>query len=556
MRHSRLLLLLLTLACSPVPAPRTAPATPRAPAPTATAAAGRVVLLSFDGLSADGLAKHLPLPGFDQLRQSGAAARVVPVNPTATSSTHASILTGAEPQRHGIVANRFHLPGTPPEATARGLEVELDAETLVEAARRQGKRVGAVPFPTVDGRSGTRRADFGFAWTRATIPPRTVTLTRTDFHREWVPPTWTGPASRRPSFSPVMRARLEWVAGKRLRTDVDVIAYDTTDDRSENYDSYFAEVDGREVTPDANGWFAVARQGPAGLFGSWSKFLRTTGSLDVTLYQGAISRTNAWPDSYRTMLDAEAGFWPGPPDETSDIDPETFAQQIARLAGFLTRAQTLTIERMEFDLLLAYQPQVDEAAHNFLGYDDQVVAAAYAAADRAVQGIGALLDPARDAFVVTGDHGYAPIEREIRMNRLLADLGYAPRWRAYASGNVAQLYRFAEPDDSAELGRRLRESGLFERVDARQPGWHRHSGDLVVWAAPGTVLSPAGDGPVAAEPDAYAQHGALNRHRELHTVLLASGRGVPAGSFADLPQTSVARFVAALLSIQPPSAAQ
>ncbi len=556
MTRSRLPLFLLaaTLACAPAtpPAPRLGPP----PQLTATTTARRVVLLSFDGLGADALAAQTGLPSFEALVRDGAAARSVPVNPTLTSSTHVSILTGADPQRHGIVSNRFHLAGTPPETTARGMDTAIDVETLVTAARRQGKRVGAVTFPTIDATAPERTADFGIVWKASLTQGKVITLTRADFRRDWVPPTWSRQPQRRSSFSPIMRARIEWVAPKVVRADVDLVAYDTTDDARENYDTYRVETSDREIAPDARGWFAIAKQTPTGVAGSWSKLVDTRPSLDVTLYWGAISRTYAYPDSYRTMLDREVGFWPGPPDDMADIDAATFAQQIDRFADYFTRAQTLTIQTVPFDLLLAYQPQVDEAQHNFLGYDAAVIRDAFATADRAVQVIRASLDPTQDTLVVTGDHGLVGFDREVRMNRLLEERGLAPRWRAYASGSVAHLYRFGGNDDGRSVAELLRATGFFESVEVKNTASHRNAGDVIATAFPNIELSASAEAPVVAEPESYGHHGALNTHRELHTVLFAAGAGVPRGSFGEIPQTKIARFVSQLLGIQPPSAAE
>src|SRR4051794_39082706 len=132
----RLLLLVLFVSCTSAPSPRVAPTAP--PKLTATGTAQRVVLISFDGLGADALAGQTDLPAFEHLATYGASARVIPVNPTLTSSTHTSLLTGADPQRTGVVSNRFHLPGTPVDTIARGMQTDVDVETLVEAARRQG----------------------------------------------------------------------------------------------------------------------------------------------------------------------------------------------------------------------------------------------------------------------------------------------------------------------------------------------------------------------------------------------------------------------------------
>lgn len=538
-----LLLLFSLLACAPAtpPAPRVVPAAP--PQLTATARPHRVVLMSFDGLGADALAAQTELPTFAHLASTAATARVIPVSPTLTSSTHVTILTGADPQQHGIVSNWFHARGAPPAQVARGLETEIGVETIVEAARRQGKRVGAVLFPTVDATTARRTADFGLVWTNSVTEGRIVKLTRTDFRREWVPPTWTERPQRRRSFSPVMRARVEWSVSRELRADVDVVALDTTDDRVENYDAYVVESDDRELPLD-RGWFAVTRQG----HGSWSKILDAD-ALNVTLYWGAISRTNAYPETFRTLLDEEIGFWPGNPDEKADIDPNTFAEQIERLSDFLARAQALAVQRMEFDLLLAYQPVIDQTLHNFLGYDDAIVHRAYVAADRAAAMVGSQLDGNRDAFLVVGDHGLTPITREIHLGVFLAQQGFAPRWRVFTANHVASFYRFEEPDDSDALVTALQGTGWFESIAKKTAAAHRNSGDVVAIAFPPIGFTASANPPLEDKPHAYGHHGALNTHRELHTVLFASGFGVPRGNLGEIPQTRIAPFVAQLLGI-------
>ena len=507
------------------------------------------MLISFDGMGADALARQPRLPAFEQLAADGISARVIPVNPTLTSSTHVTILTGADPQRHGIVSNRFHHPGTPAEQTAMGMETDSGVETLVEIAQRNGKRVGAM-FPTIDAKTPRRTADFGVAWTTSLTRPRIVTLTRSDFKREWVPPTWTSPPQRRRSFSPIMRARLEWSAPP-LRNDVDLVAYDTTDDRVENYDAYFIENDERELVPDARGWFAIAKQATNGVYGSWSKILGTTRSLDVKLYWGAISRTDAYPDSYRAMLDVEVGFWPGVPDENSGVDAATFIEQMERLADFYTRAQTLTIQRMPFDLLLAYQPQIDESQHEWLGKPEaeRVIRAAFVATDRAIHTLRSALDPTRDTLIVTGDHGLVPTERQIAINRLLREHGFAPRWRAYPSSSVAHIYRFSGADDSDALVAMLTATRYFEKVEKKTAVSHRHSGDVIAWSWPNTAMVAPDDAPLDSTPEPHGQHGALNTNRELHTALFAVGAGAPHAEIGEIEQTEIAAFVKALLGV-------
>jgi hypothetical protein len=544
--------LILCFSCAPAKSPAVAPPAP-SPQLSATGVAQRVVLLSFDGLGADALAAQGGLTAFDHLATHGATARVIPVNPTVTSSTHTAILTGRDPQRSGVVSNRFHAPGTPMEAIAKGMDADIDVETLVDAARKQGKRVGAVSFPTVDARTPKRTADFGVVWSEPAVPARLVRLTRPNFTREWVPPTWTSRPQRHVSYSPVMRSRFEWSAPGEVRLDVDLVAYDTTDDSRENYDSYTIEAGDREIVPDSHGWFAISARGPDGLYGSWSK-LFVEQPLGVTVYWGAISHTNAYPAEYRAMLDDEVGFYPGAPDERSPIDPETFSEQVVRVADFMTRMQTATIRRMQFDLLLAYQPEIDAASHKYLGTREgtAVIREAFAAANRAVAGIGGILDVSRDALIVTGDHGFSQSLREVRLNRMLADAGLGARWHAYVSGSVAHLYRFDTTDDSDTVVKLLTATGLFEQIEKKTSSMHRNSGDIVAYAQSDIDLSASSEPPAIAPPMSNGHHGGLNTHRELHTALFAAGAGVPSGALGEIPQTAIAPFVAQLLGIRAP----
>lgn len=566
-------------------APRTAgPRTAAAPRFAPAATASRVVLLSFDGLGADELQAFGAGETFTRLAAEGTRVeRVTPITPSVTASTHTAILTGTTPERSGIVANKFHLPGTAPDVTAAGLEADIDTETIVEAARRQGKRVGTIAFPTLDASTPRRTADWGLIFRRPLTSSRLIKLTRRDFHAEWVPPSWGAPpAPRHPSFSPVLRARLDWTATPRVRQDVDLVAYDTTDDHAENYDTFFVETPAGETAVDARGWFPVAKQTEEGLYGSWEKVLRRDPALaNVTIYWGVIARNDAYPESFRRLLDDEAGFWPGQPDEVSaamtldgreGIDVDTFIEQNDRFGEFLTRATLLAITRMQADLVLSYQPTIDVAEHQFRITDpaqrhyseanraagERVRKRALAECDRSVGAIARALDRTRDALLVTGDHGVTSIDTEVRLGRLLADWGFAPRWRAFAGGNVAELYRFEGDDDAEALARRLLElqapdgTKVFERIDRRTAQSHRNAGDLVAFSYPRFSLSSA-EGDAFAKPLYYGQHGGLAAtHHDFDTTLLAWGAGVPAMQLPRIRQTEIARYVAQLLGIAAP----
>jgi predicted AlkP superfamily pyrophosphatase or phosphodiesterase len=520
--------------------------------------ARRVVLVSFDGLGADELAKHPDLPTFARLEREGRfVERVTPVTPCVTSSAHVAILTGTPPSVNGIVANRFHEPGKPWTEIADGFSADIDAETLVEAAHRAGMRVGSIAFPTIDGRNARRSADFGLVYTDPLTKSRMIHLSRADFHG---------------TFGSVMRAP--------LATDVDILAYDTTDDHVVNYDKFVIERTPltrplATLSPHAGRgqgeglWFSISEQKADGLHGSWSKLLRATPTLDdVTIYWGAESRTAGYPDSFRQMVDDEIGFWPGPPDEHSaqerieggdGIDADTFTEQNARFCRFFADATALAIRRMPFDFLLAYEPTVDKAEHQFrITLDTQAFATpgnraagdrvrlqAFEEADRAVQTIASTLDPSRDALVVTGDHGLAPIDTEVHLKRLLADWGFGD-WVAVATGGgVANLYGTTRTE---ELRARFEKTGFIERID---PKSHPNSGDLMLLAYPNVALSPA-NGEAVTKPRSYGQHGGIGSHHEFQTVLIAWGARIEHAIVPGMQQTDVAGYVSTLLGIRSP----
>jgi hypothetical protein len=400
------------------------------------------------------------------------------------------------------------------------------------------------------------------------VAGRILHLARTDFHSAWLPPAWgSSPAPRHPSFSPVMRARVEWSVPEKRRMDVDLVAYDTTDDRIANYDLWYAEYGGIEEPLDEKGWFAVSGRIGEELYGSWSKLLRRDPALaSVTLYWGSISRTEGYPSAFRRMIEDEAGFWPGPPDEGAakgwlagkeGIDPATFTEQLQRLSSFLTQATTVAMSRMPFDLLIAYQPIVDQAEHQYnIVSDAQIYAtaenraagervrrASYAAFERALTAIGGGLDLSRDAIVVTGDHGMAAVDTEVRINQLLVNWGFA-----------IHLYRFRDPDDTADLAARLSAlrspdgAVVFERIDRKGSASHANRGDLLAFSFPRFALSS-----VLGEPFVkstyYGQHGGLVSHPELQTLLGAAGRGVPTSIIPEAKQTDIAPFVRQLLGL-------
>ena len=128
----------------------------------------RVVMISIDGLP-DYLLDHhldnglLPANGaFATIRKKGAYAKtVLPVNIASTGPSHISIFTGASPAQTGIVGNSFRQLSQPWNAPSlSAFRHPITAETIFQAAMRQGKKVMVLGGVGVDNSHVSRMTDY------------------------------------------------------------------------------------------------------------------------------------------------------------------------------------------------------------------------------------------------------------------------------------------------------------------------------------------------------------------------------------------------------------
>jgi predicted AlkP superfamily pyrophosphatase or phosphodiesterase len=123
------------------------------PARQAEGKARRAIIISLDGLDARYINRRdefgLKIPNLRRLMAEGVAARgIVSVFPSVTYPAHTTIVTGASPARHGIYGNE--LLDAPVGAAWREwywYARDIRAETLWDAARKRGLKVGLVSWP-------------------------------------------------------------------------------------------------------------------------------------------------------------------------------------------------------------------------------------------------------------------------------------------------------------------------------------------------------------------------------------------------------------------------
>ncbi len=143
--------------------------------------AGRVVLVTIDGLRGDYLAPqdpyHLKIPVLRRLIAEGSASdRTISVFPTLTGTAHTTLVTGVGAGRHGILGNNRFDPsvwawGTDAyDAQPRyASHADITAETLWTVAAARRAVTAAVNWPQTAGGPITHRTDFAAGRTADTI---------------------------------------------------------------------------------------------------------------------------------------------------------------------------------------------------------------------------------------------------------------------------------------------------------------------------------------------------------------------------------------------------
>jgi predicted AlkP superfamily pyrophosphatase or phosphodiesterase len=555
---------------------------------------GRAVLISFDGLAGARLERlladpaKLPSGAFRRLAERGFhAVRSVPPTPSLTAVSHITHVTGALPQTSAIVSNLVLDFSKPFPATISGFSAPIRAETLWQAARRQGKRVGVMLYPGADGNGPDRTADWMMTWPGDPLAPgRVQSLPESAWQ--------TVEAGETPnSFSPVRRTTLSF--GKTSHF-VGLLVLDGTDDGRVDYDRVLVlpETGGRREARVGE-WFPVEVASREGRTGAWCKLLALAPDLSrAEIYVGPLNRSTGVPEEWVRTLDEQVGFWPGVPDSaTFGADsgrPEIFLEQAERLVDFLTRADLLALSRRDWDLLLIYQPEVDETGHEFLLVDPKqprftpersarflgLVERSYALADESLDAIEKALTPA-DSIFVTSDHGMTPIWGEISIVDILREAGLvrldaekkvaasSPMAPVPASG-IAHVY--LNPRAGRELldraekvlrDFRVGDESPFDRLVRREEAGDLglrapESGDLIVLAKPGFLFAKAAreDGALAGERGDYGGHGYRNVYPEIDATFFAAGPGIPHAKVDAIGSWEIAGRVARALGIAPP----
>lgn len=426
------------------------------------------IVISFDGAQPRVIERMIrsgKLPsngGFAKLIREGTKTDgMTAVLPTVTATNHITLATGAYVERTNIPGNTFHLNDTPLTATTSGFGAAIDAETLWEAAKRQGKKVITIAFAGADGRGDARRGDqtLGFGVRRGFSAVKLMNASHFDSASAGAWDSSGQGCEFKKANIGTATANQVFFNPSLGRVDVNVLVCDTIFDSQERYDAAFFDFDKNL----GNGFIARMRQGdwapfvlplmpPAdaafpdfagGVVGSWVKLLAFDPSLSAfNIYLGDVVHNVGFPKAFINEIDKSVGFWPAEPDffnlEGGRIDEATYMEQLERLAIYLKDAMLYAMNKYDFDLLMGYQVQTDEAGHQFFlvdprqqsysdadkraryaGYIDE----AYRIADSNLREIIDAAKLSKANIIAVSDHGMAVLHTQGFPNRILRSAG-------------------------------------------------------------------------------------------------------------------------------------
>lgn len=565
--------------------------------------------LREDILPADG--------GFAHLARQGIQADYVhPIEAPLTATSRASMVTGAPPEIHGIVENVFHSTNTPIHQAMSGfVQTPFTTETLWESAERQGKQVIRLGTLFLTG-SDTAQVGLTLGAGQALSPQQLVSLTT---HTE---ASWSSDPNR---FEHTRALQpLNTSDGIRFASShphvqnqtLHVLAVDTLYDGHETFQALYIDGDrdlqnGYYTKLSAGDWATLILSQSPNLIGVQAKLLALAPDLtDIRLYLGPPQMSRGYPAAFVQDLEHTLGPWPGDPDYGAFaqgwIDEATWREQSLRQNQYILDAAHYAIETYPYDLLIVYQPMIDNTVHQFLltdprqaGYNDdggekrkryaRYIEESYQHIDAH---LNTLIKHAGDQthVLAVSNYGLAPAHTRFALNNVLAQAGFTvtndnqAEVKAYTSSTNAHIYiNLAGRQPSgivpqamytdyvnrmATTLRTLRDpitnDPVLDQVITRsalhnvQMAHTQRAGDVWVRARPGYTFTQvlSSTQPLTDRPFLPGDHGYAPDLRVSQGIFYAAGPTLPQGPLGPIRTLDIAPTISALLNIMPPAGHQ
>jgi predicted AlkP superfamily pyrophosphatase or phosphodiesterase len=427
----------------------------------------RTALVTFDGASDEYIdrlreERQLAPDGFfaQAIAKGYVAQQLTPINIANTGPSHAALFSGAAPSVSGIVGQNF---ATPQDALPKGANPFTyisDAETIVAAARRQGKRTVCFAAPAMDGRTPNYTCDYLLSFIDSSVESKVI---------KFAPFAEESQASNGPgSFGTgamilAPTGRREALPLALAENGIQFLVADRNLDDAQKYDTLSIRYpDGTIEIIEPNRiypfrWIEDALPGTNAL---WLNKLDPQ-SGEAELYWGQPYKTLANPAMTDAVI-SKLGPWPGALDakglHAGRISEAGFDALNEYQAKYTIDAMALLLKRKDWDLYLGYISYLDTVQHKYLvtsplqiDHADKAeryaakIKNAYIKLDGWMGEVVRSPDAANTNFLVASDHGMVPTHTVVAISSLIESWGYSvggnsPDIGVYTSGASAHIY--------------------------------------------------------------------------------------------------------------------
>ncbi len=556
---------------------------------------GRVFLISLDGMgfhaySEDPAATELKT--MKRLAAEGIYAPMQAAFPSLTAPGHASIWTGVYGDKNGVTANQVPLAF---DRRAIGFRAEqLKAETFWVKAARQGVTSLALNptqgFPCTEFNSGSKVTLLNGYQTAQVSPPRVLH----GKDAEWLPGPPAGFVAPRGSRRPVQF--FQYVSG-RLQVAGAVFAksarYDTIRLSAQGARRYVdAPLKDAEAMPIRTGaatrplarYFSEALPVAGITAVHFRLFDLAADGKDFHLYQTEAKEISICQDgpnqseALKRRLLSSAGAFIGNgagsfyqdgsfgPPRTNGLAERRWMETLELHARQTMRHTRALMDQFNPRLLVDYISTPDDLLHVFWGhyvegdpFQEPYRRWGYQIVDWRINEVKQLLrEP--DHLVIVSDHGMTHARKEIHLNALLAELGYAGR--VWGQDSFLRLKDHSDRALLEEVQAKLSayrdgETPLFtewfwpSEANAKFGIGGPTGGDLYFDVAPGYYVTTSEVKPVVQPyKSPRGVHGPLPTRTELLALFIAYGPDLQSRP-ASLRTIEVAPIVLKLLGVEP-----
>ncbi|MFA6925277.1 MAG: alkaline phosphatase family protein [Bacteroidales bacterium] len=412
----------------------------------------------------------LPADGaFARMKEKGAYAEtLLPINVASTGPSHISIFTGASPSKTGIVGNTFRKNNqdwSSPSLSA--FSQPITAETIFQAAMRQGKKVIALAGVGIDYTNQNRMTDCMHMYPIICGPSLimdlevTDTINQVDLKR-FIKLKTTPQSPSKPIFeiSGSFKIPLYFYLKDRkfnpsnLPNRPTEIVIDTDADFKNGY----------VATVNSESWTGMAIEKNSKKYNaSFRIFKSDEKEGKFQLFMTAPAEVYGSPNGFLEKLQSNWGLGPVEPENrkqtTGLVSEKIWFEQIDRLAKYSKDLILTAMKEDGWDLLFGYFSTLDDVQHRYTltnprqidnNADNGTRPKTYVDyIENRFQMIDAYLleimnaAPTETNFVIFSDHGMIPTHTVVLLNNYFEQSGFGytkQELTLCASGNSAHIY--------------------------------------------------------------------------------------------------------------------